>query len=42
MLAWPSIAWTLRRSAPFMSKSVAKECLNVCGVTCLVMPAALA
>jgi len=39
MSAWPSIDCTARMSAPFMSRSVAKECLKVWGDTCLVMPA---
>lgn len=39
MLAWPSISWTERSSAPLRSKVVAKVWRNTWGVTGRVMPA---
>ena len=34
---WPSISCTARKFAPLSIKCVAKECLNVCGLTCLLI-----
>lgn len=39
MFECPSIDWTLRKSAPLTSRSVAKEWRKVCGVIDLVIPA---
>ncbi len=34
MSLWPNIFWTARTSAPFFTRAVAKECLNVWAVIC--------
>ncbi len=39
MLAWPSISWIARRSAPPPSRCVAKEWRRRCGLTGFSMPA---
>jgi len=39
MLAWPSISWIARRSAPPESRWVAKECLSKWGFTTFEIPA---